>query len=198
MNTLTSRGLLLLISMLFIPAFLYGTGTLSHSEVTVPEPIQPEVVFDEKEFALYFKKGTASITGQAFLPTMGEEARYNPGGFVYLVPATKWTEAWFRKAAPEKRGCKGTTAEPEESQIAACKRYLERFILPDEKRVGPYVRVTRMNPNGHFWFSKLPPGKYYITTVITWPAGGQPNGGIAMAYVEVEAGEHVSDVIASY
>jgi hypothetical protein len=35
-----------------------------------------------------------------------------------------------------------------------------------EKRLVPYLRTTRANPTGHFWFTKIPAGRYYVLSLI--------------------------------
>jgi len=64
--------------------------------------------------------------------------------------------------------------------------------------MAPYVRTTRSNPTGHFWFTKIPAGKYYVISPI---AGGNEHGrevradGMAWTLVEVEWGERVTNVV---
>lgn len=159
------------------------------------EPMSLDFRVDEKELAPYKKKGTASIAGQAFLPTRGGEARYSPGGLVMLIPATPLVTAWFQKVASDRLSCRQALDQPAESQEAVCRSYLEKFLVPNDERMTPYVRVSRMDPTGHFWFTKLPPGRYYLTSLIIW---SQVNGGVATGYVEIEAGERASNVIVSY
>ena len=38
--------------------------------------------------------------------------------------------------------------------------------LQMEKRLAPYLRTTRATPTGHFWFTKIPAGRYYIISLI--------------------------------
>ena len=40
-----------------------------------------------------------------------------------------------------------------------------------EKRLVPNLRTTRANLTGHFWFTKIPAGCYYLVTLIEEGAG---------------------------
>lgn len=180
------------VSTLLVFVFLYNAPEVSGA---MEESIHLDAQFKEKEWAPYQKKGTASISGQAFLTTMGEEARYNPGGLVILLPVTVYSQEWFEKVRPFDQNCNGIPAGPVDSIVPACRRHLGEFIVINDERLLPYLRQTRMNPNGHFWFYQLPPGKYYILSAITWHYQASVYGGIATAYVEVGANESVSNLI---
>ena len=182
-------------------------ASLSYTEDKSPgsaagqdQAIVPDVPFNEKEFEPYKRKGTGTVSGQAFLASRNKEARYNPGGFVVLVPVTPYTAAWFGKALPHTRNCHHIKGDEEEEALKTCIEHLKDFLWPSDQRIKPYVRVTRSNPVGEFVFSKIPPGKYYIAAIILWPVPQEstPAGGIAVASVEVEPGEHVQNVIVSY
>jgi hypothetical protein len=70
-------------------------------------------------------------------------------------------------------------------------------LVVNDRRLFPYLRFTRTSPMGHFWFTKVPPGRYFIATVITWEVGFNIPvlGGLAWAVVEVEPGEQVANVM---
>jgi hypothetical protein len=62
----------------------------------------------------------------------------------------------------------------------------------------PYLRITRANPTGHFWFTKIPAGRYYIVSLIEGGSGGRQEeelGGLAWLVLDLEAGEKVSNLV---
>ncbi|MGQ0812253.1 MAG: hypothetical protein ACT4OO_13665 [Nitrospiraceae bacterium] len=166
------------------------------------EPPQIDAPFNEKDFASFKKKGKGTIAGQAFFATGAGEAKYLPGVQVYLIPATGYTTRWFEKLTHAQKGCevlerKGALAEEKSGaeKRDKCRQYLEGLVLPPEKRVVPYLRITRADPTGHFWFYKVSPGRYFITTIINWYDIAGQHGGIASAQVELETGEEVLNII---
>ncbi len=183
-----------------------GQETQAHPSSASPPPsLSIQAPFKEQEFAPYEKKkkGTASISGQAFLVTRGNDVKYQPGGYVALVPETSYTREWFEKYVQEQGSCSFDTSEDDtlskDQKECRLPQRIFRIILGD-KRLSPYVRFTSANPNGHFWFNKVPPGRYFITTVITWEISmkGPVAGGLAWALVEVEPGEQVANVMVTH
>src|SRR5689334_7966802 len=77
------------------------------SSVPTLPPLSIQAPFKESEFAPYEKKkkGTSSISGQAFLVTRGKEVKYQPGGDVALVPETSYTREWFEKYVRKQGAC---------------------------------------------------------------------------------------------
>jgi hypothetical protein len=68
--------------------------------------------------------------------------------------------------------------------------------LEIDKRILPYLRTTRANPTGHFWFTKIPAGRYYIVSVIE--GGSQKEegpAGIAWLNIDLEAGEKATNLV---
>lgn len=166
-------------------------------------PLSIQAPFKEQEFGPYEKKkkGTASISGQAFLVTRGKDVKYQPGEMVALVPKTSYTGEWFEKYVQKQGSCAFARSEDDEALSKDQKEcglpmHIFFVFLADE-RLSPYVRFTRSSPSGHFWFNKVPPGTYFITTVITWKVGlnGPVTGGLAWSVVEVEPGEQVANVM---
>ena len=165
-----------------------GQETQARSPSAPPQLTTP---FSEKELVPYRNKGTAAIAGQAFIATVGG-VMYAPGGSVTLVPATEYTTDWFKRHVLEDGH--GYCGPDEVEKVKdECLTRLFASSLPPDKRINPYLKSTRANPAGHFWFSKLPAGKYFIVAVITWSGGHL--GAINHAFVEVEAGEQVANVI---
>ena len=167
-----------------------GQETQAQSPSAPPQLTTP---FSEKELVPYKNKGTAAIGDQAYIATVGG-VMYSPGGSVTLVPATEYTKDWFRKYVLEDgQGYCGPDEIDHERVKDECLNRVFASSLPPDKRINPYLRLARANPTGHFWFSKLPAGKYFIVAFITW--GGGHLGAIIHELVEVEAGEQVANVI---
>jgi len=159
--------------------------------------------FIEQEFAPYEKKkkkGTASISGQAFITRGNKEVRFQPGGEVMLVPESPYTREWFEKYVQKQGSCvvepsADPTLSKDEKECGLSHHIFA--LLVNDKRLFPYLRFTRTSPTGHFWFNKVPSGRYFIVTLITWEAAFNipVSGGLAWASVEAEQGEQVANVM---
>jgi hypothetical protein len=69
-----------------------------------------------------------------------------------------------------------------------------------EKRLAPYIRTTRANPTGHFWFTKIPAGRYYLVSLIEGGSGGHKEeqlAGLAWLSIELDAGEKLTNLVAT-
>jgi len=71
--------------------------------------------------------------------------------------------------------------------------------VSSRKGAGVLFLTTIADAEGRFIFENVPPGRYYLTTVITWeiPSYGsytQMTGGVVCKRIEVDNGERV-DVI---
>ena len=67
-----------------------------------------------------------------------------------------------------------------------------------EKRLAPYLRTTRANPTGHFWFTKVPAGRYYLVSLIEGGSGThqeERQSGLAWLVIELEAGEKATNLV---
>src|SRR5436309_10636531 len=167
-------------SVFWVLTILLGYGDVRSSEnipVSSPNsrPSSISAQFDEKEFEPYNNKnkGTASIAGQAFLVTRSKEAKFEPGGSVLLIPVTSHTEGWFEEYVLRQGSCTALKGERSpEKEHGLCRKQMLEYARPRDKRLDSYLRSTRANPTGHFWFSRLPPGQYFITAPITWSTHG--------------------------
>lgn len=156
---------------------------------------------NEGDLGPYRLKGRASITGQAFLVTHLNKVFIQPGGVVVLLPVTRQTREWFERVVQHGACPSGQEAggQPGKSAVSilACGREAVITLLND-KSLAAYIRITRTNPSGHFWFSKLPAGRYFVISPITGgnDHGREPKGtGVAWTRVEVEWGERVTNVV---
>ena len=70
--------------------------------------------------------------------------------------------------------------------------------LQTEKRLVPYLRTTSTNPTGHFWFTKIPAGRYYIVSLIEEGSGAHQDeqlAGLAWLVIDLDAGEKVANLV---
>lgn len=91
------------------------------------------------------KMGTAIIKGQAFLKTKGGDVKLAAGNQIELNPVTSYSNQWYNIV------------------------YLNDEQLKDpDARVFDYIYKTQADAGGNFKFTKIPSGKYYLTTSIIW------------------------------
>lgn len=184
---------------IFLAAFFASLASTEEPRPPVPATTTFAPSLNERDLSPYRVKGRASITGQAFLVTRLNKVFVQPGGVVLLLPVTRQTREWFERVVrlPHCHVEQGLNGPGKDVQPPSCGREAILALLAD-KRVAAYVRTTRANPTGHFWFSKLPPGRYYVISPI---AGGNDHGregktdGTAWALVEVEWEERVTNVV---
>ncbi len=169
--------------------------------VSVSKTHQPPV-FNEKDFFPYKQKGRSTLTGQAFLASPSGKAITQAGAPVHLIPMTPYTRYWFDHNV---RTTSCATTEPlTSSETAATPRpptdcpqeALTR--LQTEKRLTPYLRTTRASPTGHFWFTKIPAGRYYLVSLIDEGAGTrkeEQQTGLAWLTIELDAGEKLTNLV---
>lgn len=163
---------------------------------------QPPVL-NEKELFAYKQKGRSTLAGQAFLASPSGKAITQAGAPVHLVPITPYTRHWFDHNV---RTTSCSTTEPPVSpeSITAAPRTptdcpQEALTkLQTEKRLTPYLRTTRANPTGHFWFTKIPAGRYYIVSLIeegSAPHKEEQLAGLAWLSIELDAGEKLTNLV---
>jgi DNA-binding beta-propeller fold protein YncE len=157
-------------------------------------------VFNEKEFVVYKQKGHGALAGQAFLGASSGKAITQAGAPVHLIPVTKYTRYWFdhsvrTTACSSLSDAPAANATPTSRQPLNCAQEAVRQLEQD-KHILPYLRTTRANPTGHFWFTKIPAGRYYIVSVIE--GGSQKEdgpAGIAWLTVDLDASEKATNLV---
>jgi hypothetical protein len=184
-------------------------GILWSNKVQAVEPgnvspaktAQPPV-FNEKDLFAYKQKGRSTLAGQAFLAAPSGKAITQAGAPIHLIPITPYTRYWFDHNVRTTSCSAIETPASSESTVAPrtptdCpQEALTR--LQTEKRLTPYLRTTRANPTGHFWFTKLPAGRYYIVSLIEGGTGGhkdEPITGLAWLTIELDAGEKLTTLV---
>ena len=162
---------------------------------------QPPIM-NEKDLFAYKQKGRGTLTGQAFLVSPSGKAITQPGAPIHLIPMTPYTRYWFDHNV-RTTSC-SATEPPTSSETTATSRTptdcpqeaLTR--LQTEKRLTPYLRTTRANPTGHFWFTKIPAGRYYLVSLIEEGVGAHKEeqlAGLAWLVLELDAGEKLTNLV---
>jgi hypothetical protein len=137
--------------------------------------LTPSTEADEAAYAPYLVRGTASISGQAFLVQRGGGTVKAAGRMVTLDPATAVGDDWWRKAG---------------------KVWARRYEKPASTAFGAARRTTTADADGRFRFADLPAGTYYLRTELTWevPYHGT-QGGVVGRKVVVREGAAESVVL---
>ena len=189
---------------------LFLVGSLCSNQAWATEPgntspaktVQPPAL-NEKDLFSYKQKGRSTLAGQAFLSSPSGKAITQAGAPVHLIPITPYTRYWFdhsvrttscsateTPASPE--GATTTPRTPTDCPHEALPR------LQTEKRLAPYLRTTRANPTGHFWFTKIPAGRYYLVSLIEEGSGPHKEeqlAGLAWLAIELDAGEKLTNLV---
>ena len=165
-----------------------------------PPSNQPPL--NEKELLPYKLKGHGSLAGQAFLSSPSGKGVTQAGVPVHLIPITSYTRSWFDRHIRTSSCASKSDLAPSESATtprtpADC-AHDSLVPLLAEKRLTPYIRTTRANPTGHFWFTKIPAGRYYIVSLIEGGGGSHQEeraAGIAWLLVDLEAGAKETNLV---
>jgi hypothetical protein len=157
-------------------------------------------ILNEKDLAAYKQKGRGTLAGQAFLGSPSGKAISQAGVPVHLIPVSPYTRYWFDHNV-RTTGCSpndDATAHDglmSRQQTDCARDGLAQLLT--EKRLLPYLRTTRANPTGHFWFMKVPAGRYYLVSLIEGGGSHQDEraAGIAWLTVDLEAGEKATNLV---
>jgi hypothetical protein len=169
--------------------------------VSPAKTAQPPV-FNEKDLFAYKQKGRSTLAGQAFLASPSGKAITQAGAPVHLVPIAPYTRHWFDHSV-RNTSCSATET-PTSSENATTPRtptdcaHEALTKLQTEKRLLPYLRTTRTNPTGHFWFTKIPAGRYYLVSLIEEGSGTHQDeqlAGVAWLVIDLDAGEKVANLV---
>lgn len=183
-----------------VAVLLLASGIcLNQGSAVESSPALPPA-FNEKEFVAYKQKGHGTLAGQVFLGASSGKAITQAGVPVHLIPIARYTRAWFDRTVKATACSSPSDPAPPDSPVAPhqpvnCAHEALRQLETD-KRILPYLRTTRANPTGHFWFTKIPAGRYYIVSVIE--GGSQKEdgpAGIAWLSVDLDAGEKTTNLV---
>jgi len=163
----------------------------------------PPPILNERDLLAYKQKGKGTLAGQAFLVSPSGKAITQAGAPVHLIPSTPYTRYWFDHnvrtsscSATELPASTETSAVTPHTPTDCSHEALTK--LQTEKRLLPYLRTTRANPTGHFWFTKIPAGRYYLVSLIEEGAGPRQEErlvGLAWLAIELDAGEKLTNLV---
>jgi hypothetical protein len=110
------------------------------------QPVQ-RIQFPLSEYKALKTEGSGVVTGQAFLKTRGGDVKTAAGNTVMLNPITSYSNQWYQVS------------------------YLGLKPLTElDSRIHQYVIETVADADGKFEFTKVPPGEYFVTVLVSWEA----------------------------
>ncbi len=185
----------------FICLLLIGSVHVASAHAVVSGSSSPPT-FNEKELFAYRAKGRGSAAGQVFLRAPSGKAVTQAGALIYLIPMVSYTRYWFDKhvrdySCPLKSGASSSEPLMAQESPVECLRAVMAQLLTD-KRLIPYLRATRANPTGHFWFTKVPAGRYYVVSLLEGSGGVHQDEramGIAWLTIDLEADEKATNLV---
>lgn len=185
----------------FICLLLTGSFPVTPVQAVVTAPSNPPV-FNEKELFAYRAKGRGSAAGQVFLRASSGKAVTQAGAMIYLIPIVSYTRPWFDKyvrdySCPSKGGTSLSDSSMTHESPVECLRAVMAQLLTD-KRLIPYLRTTRANPTGHFWFTKVPAGRYYVVSPLEGSGGAHQDEramGMAWLILDLDADEKATNLV---
>lgn len=158
--------------------------------------------FNEKELFAYRAKGRSGAAGQVFLRATSGKAVTQAGASIYLIPVVSYTRYWFDRnvrdySCPLKNGASSSESSMAQESPTECLRAVIAQLLVD-KRLIPYLRTTRANPTGHFWFTKVPSGRYYVVSPLEGSSGARQDEramGIAWLTIDLDVDEKAINLV---
>jgi len=189
------------IALLLASLWSYQTQATEPGNMPPAKTAQPPIL-NEKDFFPYKQKGRGTLAGQAFLSSPSGKAITQAGAPVHLIPITPYTRHWFDHNV-RTTSC-STTETPASPETASVPRtptdcpHEALIKLQTEKRLTPYLRTTRANPTGHFWFTKIPAGRYYLVSLIEEGSGAHKEeqlSGLAWLAIELDANEKLTNLV---
>lgn len=174
----------------FICLLLIGSVHAAPAQAVVSGSSSPPT-FNEKELFAYKTKGRGSAAGQVFLRAASGKAVTQAGVSVYLIPTVPHTHYWFDKYVranfcPSKGETPSSESLMAQGSTGECLRAVMAQLL-SEKRLIPYLRTTRANPTGHFWFTKVPAGRYYVVSLLDGAGNAhQDERAVGMAWLTID------------
>lgn len=132
-------------------------------------PSKRLVPFNEAEYLPYAQEGTAFIYGEVFVNTKWGVKKAVESK-VLLTPVTSYSTEWFDRRVIKKE-----------------------LLQPADANSLKYQREVVTDQNGHFVFTNVTPGEYYVTSMITWwlidPIFGHKNSMRAHAHARISVEE---------
>lgn len=162
-------------------ASILGLALLALAACTTvtPPPVWETINAErEAEYAPYLVPGDGELTGQAFLTQRGGGVVKAAGRTVTLDPATSIGNEWWGKAG---------------------KLWAHRSLTPPSPNFAKARRTVIADADGKFRFTRLPAGKYYVRTEVTWDVAYHgPQGGLVGQVVDVPASGAAEVILNQY
>jgi hypothetical protein len=134
--------------------------------------------FNSAEAEFILTDGNATITGQGFLRQKGGGVVTCAGAPVHLFPKTKYTNERMRHLYGGTNGGVNYNLTPK--------------FTPDSFDYYELARQEQCDAQGHFEFSNVPAGEFYVTTSVNWIVANVRQGGAIMQPIDVAPGEKVN------
>ena len=178
-------ALLSLITLLLASCGSPTVKTPIPTPTPTPAPAPPgvkkiqRVPYNPEEFARYLVRGTAEVTGQAFMKTQSGDVKYAAGNEVWLNPVTSMSNQWYKEIYL------GTNHLYPKKELTVDDETLEKY--------GEAIIVTLGDGEGRFKFQNVPAGDYYMVTEVIWQVPGRyglsKTGGWVCKKVRIRSGK---------
>jgi len=114
--------------------------------------------FPVSEYANLPKPGTgsATVTGQVFMRTVGGDLKYGSGSVVTLNPVTSYSTQAYEIIG---------NFSPDNSRVVSCP--CPKLSEPD-KRYDEFVQQIQADAEGRFEFINVPAGEYFVNSSVVW------------------------------
>lgn len=151
----------------------WAADKITSSDCRMVDAASMDSAFSPEKLAPWKNSGSALLTGQAFLKTLGGDVKTCAGATVTLLPATPYTTELLEKIGA------GIDVQP-------------------DPRITQYSRQTICDAQGNFSFEHLPTLKWYVLTKVTWgvpviggsPGDMEPQGGELIKVVTLDSGSN--------
>ena len=141
------------------------------------QKIETTVPFDKEQASIINKRGSADITGQAFLRRRDGVVVTCAGQEVSLFPVTEY-------ANQRMLGIYGSTVSGYRAAITA------NYDNADSQDYYDYHRVVICDADGNFQIENVANGEYYLTAAVMWQISDYYyEGGYLMQRVKVSGGK---------
>jgi hypothetical protein len=113
--------------------------------------------FEPKNVEWVLEEGTRTITGQAFLKTLGGDVKTCAGNAVYLIPSSAYADERIQYIY-------GTGMNGYNPHMT----FLGKRLPDADPRYGGYNIQGICDASGNFEFSNIPEGNYYLLAAVLW------------------------------
>ena len=137
--------------------------------------VQTQAKFNPEEAAFIKKDGQGSISGHAFLHRKSGRNVYASGEIVRLTPVTAYSSERF-------------------ARLYGGRKFVSALAMPKvdaDPVYASYTRTVKSDHMGRFRFDNVAPGRYFVSTQITWRDPGEylPQGGAMFDVADISGKE---------